>query len=1047
MTRAGSKRIGALLAVLLIVVGAWALLGSLTARAESQVFGYLTECNASPTTPLGGVRVSLVDAQGVLPTVNATTGPGGLYVFTPPTGTYLLRFVLNGYYDNATTTPVRFDGSRSVEVDACLDKMLPRTISFLVHVQDVGAVSLPGALTRLYDPARDQVVASNTTNSSGNAILLIWSASLRLQVSKALYRPNETTVNTGPPSSVTVTLQNGVIIVGRAKYLGNPVTKGVVAYLYNVANVPAYQKILAASVTSDGVYTLSAIPGTYRMVVDADGFRANFTTYVVPAVSPPGFVDRNLAASPQEVAKASFVLGRTNWNALTVYRNLTWNEDSSIPGLKLPFVRSVALQVDYTFGNGNGVIDGTEWAQFLSWLVARGTFYVTTKGVFDVDRTEFNSTAQSAPSAVLNGGRLWINTSATYAVLGAAIPNGRVSYTLNLTMMADANTSAYRDQVYVVNLPRTYEMTTFSLNTTNGTITTKGWTEVTIDPGTASSPPWIPWIHMNVRKSAAGVARAQVIGPTGRFYVLNSNLTNYTAIVSSRTNLTFSARQSTDPVGDITQANFTWRFDNVSHRTDPAWIRYNIDTTFNYTTGGLFKVNLTIVEAGLNRTFRDFTLYVDDTNPVAQIRTNRTSGNANGTTLRLPEDIEVKLDGGFSSDVIYNGSAIPGKIFDGVSTPQSGYSWDFDGNGIADSFGKAPKHAWDKPGRYTVNLTITDSVGHKSVNATLIVIANDTTKPVPNYAIFDPSDNWISPPAKMVEGKPYYVNASKSTDNYDNVSALTFTWTVPGPAKIAPFGNPAQMQTVAAKTNGTLSAVNISIEWTEFNQSYRVQLNVSDTGFGWNNPAKRNFATTNITVVVQPDSTIRPNLEIVSGSLKFNPATPEEGQAINVTVQVRNQANRGDARSVIARLSQTEPPPTALVSASPQWYDDAWRPLGSSVTIASGKTVYAVFTISFAVQGVKSILVRVNDTLEPYTQVDGLNRIPGTIPVRQAGWVLPALVGGSIAVLVAIGVLLRVRSKVRAGELTLRRKKKELVGEEKEEEPAEEEKPREKRRL
>lgn len=1051
MNNAGRKRIGALVVVLLTVLGAWAVLGTWSAEgAAKQVFGYVSHCPV-PTPPfLDGVQVSLIDAHGVNDT-RTTITTGGLYQFFPPAGTYILALSKANYYNARNATPFRFDGGQNMRLDFCLDPMPTRTITFNVHVQTSGASPISGASVKLFEAGRNQVVASGLTDGAGDVGLLIWSASLELQVSRDPYQPSQTTVNTAT-GSITVSLANGIVVTGHAIATdGSPITAGVVGYLYNTASVPVGEKVLVANVTAGGLYTFYAIPGTYRMVIDADGHAANVTT--IPVAGAPQVLDRTLALSTAEEVKASFVLGRTDWNALSVYRNLSWGEDSSIPGLELPFIRSVVLQIDYTFtagggGAGNGAIDPAEWTAFEQWLADRGTFYVTTVNVFDVMGRNFSAASQTAPTAMLAGGRLWVNTSANYTRLGTAIPNGLNSYTVNLTMAQDKNTSAYRDQVYYVNLPRAYEMATFSANTTNGTVTTTGWTNVKVDPSASTNATWSPWIHMNVRKSEGGVARARVTGPAGKFYVVNATLDNYTAIVAARTNVTFSADQSTDPVGDIRNANFTWRFDNVSHPADPAWIGYGIDSTFNYSSGGLFEVNLTVVDAGLNVTNRDFTLYVDDTGPVAQIRTNRTTANANGTTLRLPEDIEVKLDGGFSSDVLYAGATVPGTIFDGVSTPQSGYAWDFDGNGIADSFQKSPKHTYATPGTFFLNLTVTDSVGHKSVNATVTVIVNDTTKPTPNYAILDPSDNWVSPPTRLVEGKAYFFNASTSTDNHDNSSALTYVWTVPGPATVAPFGTAAQQQVVAAKTNATVTASNISVQWTEFNSSYKLKLNVTDTGFGWGSPAKRNWAVANITVVVQFDATKRPNLEVVQSSVLVNPTSPEEGQLVNVTVQVRNQANRGDARSVSARVTQTEPAPSAVISESPQWFDDQWRPLAPPVTIASGRTVYVVFAISFPVQGSKSIEVRVNDTLEPYTQVDNLNRATATVAVRQASWVLPVVAGGSIAVLVAIGAGLRVRSKVRAGELTLRRKKKEVPeGEEKEEEEPEDEKPREKRRL
>src|SRR3989442_8691125 len=160
------------------------------------------------------------------------------------------------------------------------------------------------------------------------------------------------------------------------------------------------------------------------------------------------------------------------------------------------------------------------------------------------------------------------------------------------------------------------------------------------------------------------VSAAMVAGPSGKFYVYDDTMKNYTAIVAADTNITFSAEQSTDPVGNIRDANFTWQYTNNTPTKAP--VRFNITSIFNYTTSLLnnrashfFVVNLTVVEAGGNHTYRDIKVYVDDTPPIAVIKTNRTgTGNANGTFLRLNEDIPIKFDASASSDIAYAGSPI-----------------------------------------------------------------------------------------------------------------------------------------------------------------------------------------------------------------------------------------------------------------------------------------------------------------------------------------------------------------------------------------------------
>src|SRR3989442_695149 len=149
--------------------------------------------------------------------------------------------------------------------------------------------------------------------------------------------------------------------------------------------------------------------------------------------------------------------------------------------------------------------------------------------------------------------------------------------------------------VVEVRLPRGYEMTQKKVT---GPITTTAWTWVTVDPGLGTGT---STIDMTVQRSRNGTARAMVAGPSGKFYVYDDTMKNYTAIVAADTNITFSAEQSTDPIGNIRDANFTWRFTNNTDRLNPARIGYNITSTFNYSTSVLaqsnfFVVNLAIVE-------------------------------------------------------------------------------------------------------------------------------------------------------------------------------------------------------------------------------------------------------------------------------------------------------------------------------------------------------------------------------------------------------------------------------------------------------------------
>ncbi len=1203
MNKVRLMRIGAMLAVLLILIGAFAVLPYWSAKAQTNtVWGIVKDCSATPfPRGLGGVTVSLIDAQGVKPTATTTTLGDGSYSFSPLTGSYIVRFEIADYftYESPVT---RFDNSVPVPVNACLTKMPTRNSSLRVLVVDkvpathiLEAVDFPrtlvsnenvlsrfdagfnftrtafapvyvnpassvtwksgtgpttalvngtdyiwftafngtlqllnsgvrsdlltngttlkwlnvtygyarpwaqlqyyplvassytayksavawaaegtgwsldldngvlrilgdfqfgadtlsvtysstgavgGATANLYNATYDQVVASGSTNSTGYATLVIWGAAFELQVQKDGYQPYANPIDTRSVNATRVELLNGTIVVGHALLPGNQgvIRTGLAGYLYNTnPAAPAPKKVIGARIDNSQFIFYAEAGQTYRMVIDADGYKAFVTTITTP-VPPTTYmtIDAVLTPSPKEEYRSEIIYRETDWNNLTIYRNLTLRPDSTISGLDLDGIRSLELQVDYNFGDKNGFAVAADWTALRDWIVSRLPFYVTTDGFLSADGQIYNHTSPYTSASVsLNpnppgGNAVWVNATASYTLRGTWLKNNLDRYLVNMTVPNDTNITVLKDQVFVLDLPRAYEMTQKKVT---GSIETTGWTRITVDPGLASGS---SKIDMTIDRSKNGTANARVDGPAGKFYVVNNTKQNYTVVVAADTNITFSAADSIDPVGNIQDANFTWRFkNNTVDRTNPNQIRYGITPVFNYTATDKFQVNLTVTETGGNRSWRDITVYVDNTPPVAVIKHNKTSAtNANGTTLRINEDVPLRFDGSGSTDTIFAGADINGK--DKIPD-EGGYAWDFNGDHIVDRTLKTPPYVFDKPGQYNVTLRVTDWVGHSSVNATIVVVANDTTKPTPDFVILDPNNNWAQVSA-LVEGKPYAFNASSSSDNYDSNENLSYKWHFPGPVQcsVCTDGN----FTSTGKTGW-----NVTVTWPQFNLTYNVTLNVTDTGFG-SSPAKPNWAERNTQIQVSVDTAKHPDLKYVAQTLKVTPADPEENQAVNISLEVENIANRANATSVSIRLYEKDANGNRiLLSSNPEWRDDKWNSLANH-SITSGKRVWFIFTVSWASQGNRSIEVLFNDTAEPYTWVDAQNRVSGSVFVRLAGWVLPAAGVGIVVLIIAAAVGYRLWSRYKSGELVLRRKekkekKKKVEEKEEDEEPEEDRK-------
>jgi DNA-directed RNA polymerase subunit RPC12/RpoP len=61
--------------------------------------------------------------------------------------------------------------------------------------------------------------------------------------------------------------------------------------------------------------------------------------------------------------------------------------------------------------------------------------------------------------------------------------------------------------------------------------------------------------------------------------------------------------------------------------------------------------------------------------------------------------------------------------------PESGFSWDIDGDGLADATGPTTSHSWDSPGNYTIRLSVM-SVDSRSASSTREIQVQDISDPI-----------------------------------------------------------------------------------------------------------------------------------------------------------------------------------------------------------------------------------------------------------------------------------------------------------------------------
>ena len=892
---------------------------------------------------------------------------------------------------------------------------------------------LAGARVNLVETNRTQIIDGKNSNSQGWANFSVWAGNWEVRASKATY---ETTVKffSAGNQTVRIALPSGIDVWGSISdrvigWLDDVSKTNPVAYLYNIDPLasPA-RKVVKATTPGDGSFLFKAYPGQFLLIVDADWHTASVSRVNV-GTQPLNLSTTFLEVSPDENVSTVMAFKKDNYSFMNVFENYTLNRDSQIPWLDLSYLRDAYLQIDYSLGNKNGTLTADEIEKFRVSMQQNGSSYINTYGVNADGSLKLNTNSymylsnkindpssadtEYAVTADIDQTRsqpIWINATTRYTVKGTDyIPYMNPKYYVNFTGTWDTNSTVYRNNTYLIDLPYRYEMT--DVTSKSSGLEIKNFTRIELDPKTGTTG--APSANLIVQLSENGTARARVKGPAGYFQELNTTLENYTAVVMANYNISYSADQSTDPIGKISDANFTWFFGITGD------FRYGMDVVYNYTSGGRHdNCNLTVREAGGNYTYRTFHIIADDTPPIARLWTNRSAGgataHANGTTISVNESKLTRFDSLRSIDKTY-------LSYDGTIASAH---WDFDGDGIEDSVqtpGKIVNHSYVKPGDFTLKMWVFDSVGHRSANATMHVIVNDTSPPNVDFVIYsDQAETTVV--TTLTEGVPYYFNASSTTDNYDSIENLTYRWD---------WGDGTNTSWVKGR-----DGYNVTHTYDVFNNSYELHLNVTDTGFLGNTP---NYYNLTKSLTVQAATTKRPSISIKIGSFSANPSDPEEGVDVTITVTVNNDASHGRASNVGVKLSVRTGSTWNEVSINPKFYNNSAEVNNS---LEPGQDKQITFVWKADTPGSRALRVTVTDPEEPYTWASD-NSIEGTVNVKEAGWKVPAIIIGVIFVIFGLPIIWYLVKRARAGELHLPRRQK---GEEEESEKEEVEK-KEKKRL
>jgi PKD repeat protein len=544
--------------------------------------------------------------------------------------------------------------------------------------------------------------------------------------------------------------------------------------------------------------------------------------------------------------------------------------------------------------------------------------------------------------------------------------------------------------------------------TIQGTVVTRKFVDVEVDPGIDSGT---PKVNMIVEKSLTGVARAEVEGPAGKVSVREADQAKYKAWVANNTAIIFSANKTTDRLNqaiNVKDANFTWRFTNGTLANDEGW---GIWTTFNYTSnGGEWIVNLTVTQVNQNNiTWRDITVIVDKLDPFANFKTNKT-GDVDPTAHTINEDQDIRFLGADSSDLLY--VAVAGEVAE--------WNWDMDSDGTVDKTGKTTNWTYAKPGTYTMTLFVKDFVGHRSGNRTMVFTVLDVTPPAPDFVVLD-KETWREA-TQLTEGVMYFFNASRTTDNSlnstdDNVN-LTYLWK---------WGDNT---TDNGTAGGTIGLLNVTHAYAKYGTDYKLNLTVWDA-------AGKYFSLTR-TIVVAANATAHPDISIVAGSFKASTNAPEEGAQVTFTLNITNANGKETAQDLKVVLAIVERGSDKDQSGVTYVFLRDGAEV-SPVTLEAGKNLTVRITWNAPTKvGNHSLKITVYDEDEPTPWRNNANSQTTSLLVKEAGWKFWALVGAFLFLIIGLPIILYAVRKFRAGEWELRRKRKETEEEEEEEEDEDE---------
>lgn len=954
------------------------------------------------STTLSGVVVSI--HKGDEKWITAVSDSNGKYEMLAYPGSFQVKASLKGYYTNLSQDwlSVGLDNV-AVRRDIFLDKTPVEPLTLTGTVSD-GVNPIQNAEVLLHSND-GKYLNLTSTDGAGAYSMMYYDSSFKLEVRKdknfTYVAPWDIT-NANNSVAVNIVMQP---IIQPWKLHGFVSDSATSRYIVG-ASLVLYDKthLYTNSTTtgSNGHYEFMGHAGTsYILVVDANGYQS--TVVDIGQMTQDTYKEVSLIPSLKIVTKTTFTF--INWTTVNVMQN------------KTIIVDNVTTRVDAERRYGMGTLGLTlcDWTltqtEVDSWttdLERKGLEQKLTTDFFTLDKIHYKmnesvaydvtiTSAVTTPSNITNTfSTIYINSSYQYIVDETLPDINATEHSLVLNATYDDSATNYSYNIILPLTPTKYEMTSNMTETINVDVT--GYNDPIMIDTKENTGEDAETVEMTIKTSLNGTAKGKVT--RGLYYELNNSFDNYTVLVRMgssepvNTTVTLSAEDSTDPIGDITRANYSWDFES-----DGVYDAWGIVAEHNFSSASQTMVMLKIVETGGNNTWQNLTVKVDGVGPSANISVDTSNANVtfDSGTLTTNEDLALTFNGMAFSDVegtmpTFSGT---GNSTDGLYIGNDGlgiiekwfWAWGEDGvqnETVTMEGSNNITHTYSKPGQYTLIMNVTDVVGHVSSNAVWTVNVKDITDPTPEFTMINSTGVNVM---EAIENEVFTFNASTSADNFDEVATMTFQWDF--------------------NSDGTIEGTGVVYNYTFTNVAdYNVTLVATDSAGNQNN----------LTRLVHSSIGKRPNLFMKFGTMKFGEETGTAGKDMTISVNITNDG-QVDATDVSVKFYiRNEDGSDTEITGTVSMFSNTDNATVSDGIIASGENVTATIIWSPEKKGNYSLWANSSTSGEHSSQYWD-NKIDDfdvqQITVNEAGWVMPVIILVVIVVIIVVFLGMRyfMRSK------------------------------------